>query len=173
MNQEFKIRKAIKGDDNAFLELMNECKESLYRIAFAYVKDEHSALDIVQDTVYKAYMAINKLKEPKHFNTWITRILINNAINFLKKEEKVICLEEKDLINIIGSNNINDEETIDLLDMVDKLQDKYKEVIILKYFSDLTIKEISKTLDMPIGTIKTYLNKGLANLREFMVREIV
>ncbi|MPQ42676.1 sigma-70 family RNA polymerase sigma factor [Clostridium tarantellae] len=173
MNQEFKIRKAIKGDDNAFLELINECKECLYRTAFAYVKDEHNALDIVQETVYKAYMSINKLKEPKYFNTWITRILINNAINFIKKEEKLICLEQKDLVNIIGINKVNNEEQIDLLDMVDKLQDKYKEIIILKYFSDLTIKEISKILDMPIGTVKTYLNKGLVNLREFMVKEII
>lgn len=173
MHDEIKVRKAIKGDDDSFMELMNECKESLYRTAFAYVKDEHSALDIVQETVYKAYVSINKLREPKYFNTWITRILINNSMNFIKKEEKVICLEEQELATIVGSEKISHEDKIDLLDVVDKLQEKYKEVIILKYFSDLTIKEISKALDMPVGTVKTYLNKGLVNLREFMVKEIV
>ena len=77
------VREAIKGDDEAFLDLMNECKEQLYRTAYAYVKDEEMSLDIVQETVCKAYTAIHKLREPKFFNTWIIRIVINIKIHLM------------------------------------------------------------------------------------------
>ena len=65
------------------------------------------------------------------------------------------------------------DEKLDLLCAIDKLDERYKEVIILKYFDDLTISEISKVLDKPEGTIKTYLNKGLNALRLYIEREIV
>ncbi|MGV2644722.1 RNA polymerase subunit sigma-70, partial [Clostridium perfringens] len=67
MVDELIVMKAIKGDDDAFMVLINEHKEILYRTAYAYVKEEEAALDIVQETVYKAYISINKLREPKYF----------------------------------------------------------------------------------------------------------
>ena len=67
----------------------------------------------------------------------------------------------------------DNDEKLDLLCAIDKLDERYKEVIILKYFDDLTINEISKVLDKPEGTIKTYLNKGLNALRLYIGREIV
>ena len=74
MNLEEKVKKAQKGDDNAFYELISEKKEVLYKLAYTYVKNKDDALDIIQETIYKAYMSINKLKEPKFFNTYITTI---------------------------------------------------------------------------------------------------
>lgn len=81
---EEQVKLAINQDEKAFEYLMNISKEGLYRIAFAYAKNEQDALDILQETVYKAYISIYKLKEPKYFKTWISKILINNAINFIK-----------------------------------------------------------------------------------------
>ena len=63
-----KIKLAQKGDDNAFYELISERKDQLYKTAFAYVKNKEEALDIVSDTVYKAYISIKNLKEPSFFN---------------------------------------------------------------------------------------------------------
>ena len=64
------VKKAIKGNDKAFIILMNQCKEQIYRTAFAYVKEEEMALDIVQEVVCKAYKSVENLREPKFFNTW-------------------------------------------------------------------------------------------------------
>ncbi|MTK13271.1 MAG: RNA polymerase subunit sigma-70, partial [Clostridiaceae bacterium] len=94
MNDISIVTKAQKGDDIAFSELINSCKEKLYKIAFAYLKNEEEALDIVSDTIYKAYMDINKLKNPQYFNTWITRIRINGAINRLKKNKRIVLIDE-------------------------------------------------------------------------------
>lgn len=88
------VKKAKKGDDKAFSSLMELKKETIYRIAFAYVKNKEDALDIVQETVYKAYISIDKLNDEKTFNSWIARITINNAINLIRKNSKVILLED-------------------------------------------------------------------------------
>ena len=81
------VKKAIKGNDKAFIILMNQCKEQIYRTAFAYVKEEETALDIVQEVVCKAYKSIENLREPKFFNTWIMRIAINISIDFYGYDE--------------------------------------------------------------------------------------
>ena len=169
---EDKVRLAIDGDEEAFTYLINSKKEQLYRTAFAYVKNKEDALDIIQDTVYKAYISIDKLKEPKYFNTWITKILINNAITFMKKSSKIIYLEETELNNISCLEH-NSDKKLDLLYAVDELEEKIKKVIILKYLNDLTISEVAKVLEIPEGTAKTYLNKGLSKLKIYLGKELV
>lgn len=162
MNTLEKVKLAKAGDDNAFYELINERKGTLYKTAFLYVKNKEDALDIISDTVYKAYISINKLKEPEFFNTWLTRILINNALDFIKKSRKVTALDEN---HSAESSNQNNEEILDLHKAVDKLNDKYKTIVILKYFQDMTLAEIAEVLKCPLGTVKTYLHKALEMLR--------
>lgn len=173
MIMEEQVKLAIHGDEKAFEYLMDICKDGLYRTAFAYVKNEEDAIDILQDTVYKAYISIDKLKEPKYFKTWITKILINGAINFINKEKKIVALVD----NISNHSNYQEEnkieEKMDILNFIDELEDKHKNVIVLKYFQDLTITEIALVLDCPVGTVKNYLNKALSKLRIIMDKEIV
>lgn len=164
MELQEKVLLAKKGDDNAFHELISERKEILYKTAFTYVKNKEDALDIVHETVYKAYISIKKLKEPKFFNTWLTRILINCSLDHIRKNKKVVPMEdiasEKEAVP-----EKNREEILDLYNAVDKLEDKYKTVVILKYFHDMTLTEISEVLESPLGTVKTYLHKALSELR--------
>ncbi|RMC99950.1 sigma-70 family RNA polymerase sigma factor [Clostridium autoethanogenum] len=169
---EEQVKLAINQDEKAFEYLMNISKEGLYRIAFAYAKNEQDALDILQETVYKAYISIYKLKKPKYFKTWISKILINNAIDFINKKKKINYLPDSlsDESHYYKENHI--EEKLDILNYIDKLEDKYKNIIFLKYFQDLTIAEISQVMDCPIGTVKTHLNKALSSLRIFMGKDI-
>jgi RNA polymerase sigma-70 factor (ECF subfamily) len=158
------INQAIKGDDNAFYELIQERKATLYKTAYAYVKNKDDAMDIIGETVYRAYISIGKLREPDFFNTWLTRILINSSIDYIKKNKKVI--PSGDEINTSKVDNIcNSEINMDLYNAIDKLQPKFKTIIILKYFQDLTIPQIADILQYPVGTVKTYLNKALKELR--------
>lgn len=171
MDIEKLVRKARKGDDKAFSKLMEIKKETIYRIGFAYVKNKEDALDVVQETVYKAYISIENLKDEKSFNSWIARITINNAINLIRKNSRVILLDEvKEQSERIEGDIV---DKMDMLSAIDKLEDKHKQVIILKYFDDLTIRGISEALEIPEGTVKTYLNKGLSKLRNYMGKEIV
>ena len=173
MIQELKVKKAIKGNEEAFEELIADCKENLYKIAFAYVKNEEQALDIVGDTIYKAYTSIENLKEAKYFNTWITRILINTTLTYIKKNSREVYLEDNKTLKDISCKSQDLDQKMYIWQAIDSLEDKHKEIIILKYFDDLTINEISKVLDYPVGTVKTYLNKALVKLRSFMRKDVM
>lgn len=157
---------SIEGDSEAFSQLMKLHKVSLYKIAYAYVKDEQKALDILQDTSYKGLLNINKLKDAKFFKTWITKILINISIDYTKKDSNIVYLEET-LLNK-SSENLNIEEKLDLYDAIDKLRDKYKMVIILKYFNDMTDEQISNNMDIPINTVKSHLRRAREELKQIL-----
>ena len=166
------IKLAQKGDDNAFYALLSERKSQLYKTAYAYVKDSEEAMDIVSETVYKAYISIKKLKEPSLFNTWLTRILINTSLDSLKKNSKAIPLTEN--VNAgIDKISKDHEVIIDLKLAVDRLHGKYKTLIILKYFQDMTLVEIAKILQCPLGTVKTMLHKALVELRLDLKEELL
>lgn len=171
-----KVKKALRGNKDTFIELIEERKKDIYRLAYIYVGNEDDSLDLVQDIVYKAYISINKLKNPEYFNTWITRITINSCINFLKKKRRILKNElqglEPEQIYKYNENaeNIKDtfgiiESNIDLKKAIGKLDLNLKTIIILKYYQDLTITQISELISAPSGTVKTHLNKALGILR--------
>ncbi|HEY5563817.1 MAG TPA: sigma factor [Clostridiaceae bacterium] len=94
MNYNSRILKAKSGDMEAFYELIQDKKESLYKIAYAYTKNEEDAVDTISETVYRAFKNIGKLKSPEYFNTWITRILINCAIDLTRKRTATVFVDE-------------------------------------------------------------------------------
>ncbi|WP_373600227.1 sigma-70 family RNA polymerase sigma factor [Paraclostridium bifermentans] len=157
---------AIRGDSDAFSELIKIHKASLYKIAYSYVKDEQKALDILQETVYKGLINIEKLKEAKYFKTWITKILINTSIDYSKKEEKIVYIEETILSE--DHKNISIEDKLDLYDAIDMLSDNYKMVIILKYFNDMTDEQIAKNMDIPINTVKSHLRRAKEKIKQIL-----
>lgn len=164
MDTEGLVKQARSGDDDAFYELIHRQKEMLYRTAYAYVKNRDDALDIVGDTVYKAYRSFGKLRDPALFKTWLTRILINCSLDHIKKHGRVIVMEESEMPSRPLQVN-RSPENIDIYRAMDALDDKCRTVIILKYFQDLTITQISYVMQCPQGTIKTYLHRALKNLR--------
>lgn len=164
MLKELKVKKAIKGDRQAFLDLIEPQKDKLYKIAYTYVRNQEDALDVIQETMFKAYTGICNLKNPRYFDTWLTKILINVSVTTLNKNKSTTHLDE----SFISSYDNLDEHDgkLDLEIELNKLEKKYREVIVLRYYNDFTIKEISKILDIPLGTAKTNLYRGLESLRK-------
>jgi RNA polymerase sigma-70 factor, ECF subfamily len=158
------IKKARKGDADAFAQLMENRKEKIYRIAYGYTKNRENALEIVSEAIYRAFISINKLKEPEHFNTWLIRILINCALNYINKSNKLLQLDMA-IDTEAKKEAVSEEEIIDLYTAIDKLDEKHKTIIMLKYIEDLTIPDIAKILNWPVGTVKTYLNRALKKLK--------
>ncbi|MBU5484047.1 sigma-70 family RNA polymerase sigma factor [Clostridium sp. MSJ-11] len=158
------FNKTIDGDKENFNILIQNRKENIYKIAYSYVNNVDDALDIVQDVIYKALTSIDTLKNPQYFNTWLTRITINCSINHLRKSKKVVYMDESN-IEGVDTNLNNREEIMDLRRELEKLDVKYKTVIILKYFEDMTLNEISQVLNLPISTVKTHLYRALEKLK--------
>lgn len=161
------IKESIKGNKESFGILIKNNKEYLYKMAFLYVKDEQDALEVIHETVYRAFLNIEKLKKAKFFNTWITKILINVSIDFLKKKEKNEMLDESTPIKKERCE-ISTEEKLDLYNAIDLLNDNYKTVIIMMYFNDMKIKDISKVMEIPENTVKTYLRRAKQALGEVL-----
>jgi RNA polymerase sigma-70 factor (TIGR02954 family) len=165
MNDEDLVKAAQKGDAEAFYKLILSCKDKLYNIAYCYLKTEQDTLESIQEVTYRAYLKINKLKEPKYFMTWITKILINYCIDEQKRKAKIVNIEEHQITN---DKDDNDVDSFTLEDAIDKLNPKYKEVIILKYIQDMTTIDISRVMECPEGTIKTWVSRGLKQLKELL-----
>ncbi|UOR13717.1 sigma-70 family RNA polymerase sigma factor [Halobacillus amylolyticus] len=160
------IKKAKAGNKEAFEKLLSLYSDRLYRTAYLYAGNREDALDIVQETSYKAFLAIGKLKENTYFLTWLTRILINSAYDLKKKQKKDIPLEY--VSDLPSNKNQSTVEHIDLVRAVNGLRDTYRDAIILFYYHDLPIKEISKIMDIPENTVKTYLQRGKKQLKTIL-----
>jgi RNA polymerase sigma-70 factor (ECF subfamily) len=139
-------------------------KEDYYRLAYSYVKNTNDALDIVQESIFKALSSIALLKEPSYIKTWFYRIVVNTSLDFLRKQRKLVIVEEETLCSL-DFGDIDDYQDIDLQTALDALPDNYRSIVILKYFEDLKIEEIAEILNENVNTVKTRLYKSLKVMR--------
>jgi len=139
-------------------------KESHYRLAFSYVKNSDDALEVVQESIYKAISTMNTLKTPEYLQTWFYRIVINTAIDLLRKYKKIVVMDDETIARY-DSGTVDHYEDIDLQKALDNLPIQYHSVIVLRFFEDLKIEEIAVILDENVNTIKTRLYKSLRMLR--------
>lgn len=162
------IVKAKKGDSIAFQQLIHLEKEKLYKMAYVYMRNEDEALEIFQETVYLAFKSITKLKNDQYFSTWIIRILINTSISTLRKKKRVVMINKEMLDNMPGKEITETDVQIDLLNALNEIDEKYKTVLLLRYYQDYTTQQIAVILGCPEGTVKTNIRRGIAVLKEKM-----
>lgn len=152
----------MKKDEaiQVLIEYVRANEAGLYRIAYSYVKDEETALDMVQDAIEKAIKKIYTLKYKEYVKTWFYRILVNRCMDNLKRKSvrQEICLEDY-LINE------EDKEYIDIYRSIDKLKPKFRTVIVLRYFENMKLEEIAQITDTNVSTVKTRLYKALKDLK--------
>jgi len=159
--------KARSGDGEALFRLMQAERERMYRIAFRYLGDEQDALDALQETAYRACRGIRKLREPGFARTWLIRILLNVCADMFAKRKPAQPLAEP---NCPAAGPAADER-IWLKDAVGRLPEPYRQVVVLKYFEDMTLGEVAQVLGRPEGTVKTWLHRALSMLRSALGRE--
>ncbi|MGB5945914.1 sigma-70 family RNA polymerase sigma factor [Paenisporosarcina sp.] len=160
------VLNAIKGDEHSFETLITQESDKLYKIAMLHVRNKEDALDVIQDTVYKAFISIGQLKNPEFFSTWLVKILMRSCYSLLKKKKKTLLPGEMALSGMLESVNQKVELDVDLPHALSKLEPHYQTVIILFYFHDLSIQSIAESLEKPEGTIKTYLRRARIELKK-------
>ena len=148
------------------VEYIKENQNKLYRIAFSYTKEEESALDIVQESIEKALKNIHQLKTTEYIKTWFYRILINESLQYVKKNKKLIMYSIDDLEKDIYWEEDIQKDDIDIYKCVQKLNDKLKTVIILIFFEDMKIEEIAKVTNTNVNKVKSRLYKALKELKK-------
>ncbi|USK35283.1 sigma-70 family RNA polymerase sigma factor [Bacillus sp. F19] len=156
-------QKAVNGDDGAFLLLMKQHKEQLYRTAFMYLKNETDSLEAVQEVTFRAYKSLHKLKEPAYFTTYLIRIMLNYCHDQMKRKKRIQINNEELASSAAGTDSF---VYLEIEEALHHLDEKYQNVILMKYFHDLKIKDIAQQLNCPESTVKTRLTKALALLRK-------
>ncbi|AMM56923.1 TPA: sigma-70 family RNA polymerase sigma factor [Clostridioides difficile] len=138
-------------------------KDSFYRIAYSYTKNEEDALDVVQESMYKALYSVENIKEVNYIKTWFYKILVRTSIDFIRKNRKYNNMTDIDLIDETGEYDKYTD--LDLRRALEELPIEYKSIIILRFFEDLKIEEVAIILDENVNTVKTRLYTALKKLK--------
>ncbi|MDO5041339.1 MAG: sigma-70 family RNA polymerase sigma factor [Peptoniphilus sp.] len=148
--------------NKSFQNLINDREDKLYRIAFSYVRNKEDALDCLQSALLKGLDSFDTLRDYNYFDTWFIRILINTCLDHIKDRSVDLPLEE----SLNASDVQRDFEGVtDLLRSIEGLQKEEQEIIFLKYFMGYKNEEISETMHIKTGTVKSRLNRVIRKLR--------
>ena len=134
--------------------------EAMYRLAYSYVRNEEDALDIVQESVYKAIKNAGKVQQEAYIRTWLWRIVMNTAVDLIRSRKNETGLEEA------GETGKEDTyQDFDTLEALKILEPREKAVIVLRFFEDQKLEDIARTLQENTNTVKTILYRSLKKLR--------
>ena len=165
------------GDENAYIELVNRYKDKLINFIFNYLGDLESSEDVVQETMIKLYQKKQYYKEIAKFSTWLYTIAKNLANTELRKrkQRKTTLLSQfskDDKTYELPSNDPEPGQEIQtdivnkiIKDAVDQLSEKFKIVIVLRDIQGLSYEDISEIINVPIGTVKSRINRARLQLQ--------
>ncbi len=166
------------GDQIAYAELYQKYIRYAFGTALLLLKDSLMASDVCQEAFIKVYQKIHSFKEGNHFKPWFYRILVNEAMRLTRR---IMCLPKPiERIPDIPSSTfsepqnviMNNEQVYEIRQAINKLPVKLKVPIILRYYADLTEKEIAAALKIPSGTVKSRLRRGRDRLGSFLKENI-
>ncbi|MEG1311046.1 MAG: sigma-70 family RNA polymerase sigma factor [Peptostreptococcaceae bacterium] len=164
---DFLIKKAIKGDNEAFITLIDKHELTMYKTAKAILNNEEDIGDAIQETILSAYKSINNLKNSKYFKTWLTRILINKCNDIVRVNKNIVFIE-KYTKEEFYEEDIDGRLEFD--ECFEKLGSEYKLALSLYYVDGFNAREISKILNENENTIKSRLLRGKKYLENFLLK---
>jgi RNA polymerase sigma factor (sigma-70 family) len=168
------IQSALKsGDQKAYAELLNRYRESVYFTMLKMCNNKDDAEDLTIEAFGRAFKRLEQYTPTYAFSTWLFKIATNNAIDFLRNKKKNSALsldtkmendEGQEFSKNIKASTLDPEETIikkqkieQLNVVVEKLKPRYKELVKMRYYEELSYEEIAVKLDLPVGTVKAQL----------------
>ncbi|SCJ94823.1 Sigma-24 [uncultured Clostridium sp.] len=163
------VKRAKRGDKNAFCNLIRINKVSMYRVAKSILNKEEDVEDAVSEAILKAYKNIKSLKDESFFKTWLIRIVINESNTIYKKRNREIAVENEHFINV----QVNDKyKDLTLYNAINSLDEDLRTTTILFYFEDMKYKDIAKVLDVKEGTVKSRLSRAKEKLYNILKEEL-
>ena len=141
-------------------QILTENYERYYRLAYSYMRNEDDALDVVQESAYRAIRDCRKVRNKDYLSTWIYRIVVNTALDMLRRKKKENITE--DLPEIPVEDQYQD---LELRTVLNQLDDKSRTIILLRYFEDLKLEDIADIVGDNLNTVKARLYRSLKKLR--------
>jgi RNA polymerase sigma-70 factor (ECF subfamily) len=159
------------GNILAYGQLVRKYQRGLYIFVFRMVRDEHEAQAITQDALYKVYQTIDRIDLGKKFSTYVFEIAKNLAISFLRSHKPNISLDivldmsdDTSLYEMVSKKETREK----VHKAVHRLPKKYRDVITLYYFRDLSYVEVGEKLHIPLNTVRTYLRRAKIELKKLL-----
>jgi len=161
------VGRAQRGDTDAFEALLRQHKDSVLNVARRMVGDRDAAEDIAQETFVKAFRHLQRFRGDSTFATWLYRITVNEARQYLRGQQRQIARWERQRdLAAAGPAEASEEEQAPLTELLQALSADQREALALFYLNELSIEEIASTLGAPVGTIKARLSRGRERLRQ-------
>jgi len=162
------IKRAKAGDESAFTMLYNKYEKYVTSTALSFVRDMDTAKDLTIQTFVDAYEHLSSFEDYDSFGGWLRTITCRNAIDYIRKEKHYSddVIKSDDRLSLL--NNVSSENELDIVDRVtfsqildefDKLPSQHKRICELFYINELTALQVSKKLEIPIGTVKSVLSR--------------
>lgn len=168
------IKKAQKGDTEAFTQIVLELENELYKIAKTRLTNESDIQDAIQETMIETFKSIKKLRDQKKLKKWLIKILINKCNRIYKKKyKKDISIDEYNLENYIILNDYkNIEDDLDFYRLIKILKYEERIIIILYYMEQYTVSEIKTIFGINENTIRTHLFRARQKIKDNYKGEI-
>lgn len=163
---ELLVKKAQRGDAEAFITLIEENKQSMYKVARGFLNNDEDIADAIAETVLDCYEKIVTLKQSSYFKTWMIRILINNCKDLLRMRKGVVSIEV--MPEAEDEQAQTGEDLQSFRELVAPLKEKDQSIFTLYYVYGLKIKEIAACMEMKENTVTSRLKRGRETLRREM-----
>lgn len=161
---------AKNGDSAAFARMIDTVKIKMYKTSISILKNDDDACDAIQDALMSAYKNLNSLNHNEYFSTWIIRILINKCYDIIRKNQKIIYLNEQMRVEQDGYYQMYSEKS-DLEIILNQLDEDLRTITVLYYYDDLSVAEIAEILDIPEGTVKSRLSRARDKIFKILKKE--
>jgi len=148
----------------SYISFITSYKSIMYKIAYGYLTSEADSMEAVDEAVYLGFAKIRQLKEPDALKSWVTRILINECYRILRNRKKLIISQD-----LPETPSEEYETSMTVKTAVENLPEELKEIIILRYFADYSVKDTATFLGLPQGTVATRGRKALELLKEDLI----
>lgn len=152
-------------DVKEFCECVNKYRDDLYIMALAILKSETDAEDAVSNAILKAYENMGQIRMFHKFKPWMLTITKNEALKI--KRKRLYLPGDEAVEALLKPVKAHYDE---LWDVLQQMKEDYRLVVVLFYYQELSLRDISDVLDIPVGTVKSRLNRGKKELREALER---
>lgn len=181
------IKKMQLGDEQALNKLYEKYSGKLYRTVYLITRNKEDSEDILQETFIKCYLHCNEIKTPEYFESWLMKIMLRISWRMVKQRKKLVSsdelLENNEYVGFAESlfedktakmpldQIVIKERHSTVINSINSLDFKFKTVIVLYYYQQLSVGEIAKIIGKPEGTIKSRLHTGRVKLKKMLTKK--
>jgi RNA polymerase sigma-70 factor (ECF subfamily) len=171
------VERFKRGESEAFDEIMNKYQKQVYNIAYGFIGNYEDAYDISQEVFIKVYRSLDKLRNSSAFVLWLRRITVNTCTDYVRQQVSEETLDDVSyLSNYYSSDNRSSDKLMETGELqkiisraVNRLPKRQQKVFMLRHYDGLPLKDIAKTLNCSLGTVKAHLFRATRRLRDLLL----